>query len=120
MDASVLVYRCRSKAGGAPSRATISFGTYVRNVSVKGLPSGDGNQFDSAMSATGFGPTAIFKEPSDSFCSGRMVVQVEALQRISDHAIIRNAHQDHGPVRVNHGLRQAVGGEMDHSLRPSR
>src|SRR6476659_4975051 len=80
MDASVLVYRCRSKAGGAHSRATISFGTYVRNVSLKGLPSGDGNQFDSAMSATGFGPTAIFKEPSDSFCSGRMVVQVEALQ----------------------------------------
>jgi hypothetical protein len=61
---------CRCNAGGVHPRATISFGTYVRNVSMKGLPSDDGSQFASGTPATGFGPTAIFKEPSDSFCKG--------------------------------------------------
>lgn len=45
---------------------TASFGTYVRNVSENGLPSDAGSQFDSGTPESGFGPMAIFSDPSAS------------------------------------------------------
>ena len=52
-------------------------------MSIKGLPSGEGSQFDSATPVTGLGPIAIFNDPSGSFFKGEWLLKLYRLSGLS-------------------------------------